>query len=369
MTRSTRPSARWAIGSAFLSAWLGGGAFGAESAISPVGEAPPEQAPAPVSVLGDQGGIVSRAGQFIVEGSVEYAHADRNRVLFRGIEVVESVLVGVFDVNESRQDAVTGAVGVRFGVSSRLEVGARAPYVYRSDQSVLGPIPGSNNPSGSSAGDRTFSASGDGLGDVEASARFQVAGGTGGWPFLIANLQAVAPTGSDPFKVARDISGAPTEAATGAGFWGASGGLTAIMPTDPAVLFGSLSYTRNFGRDIGTTIGSAQLDYAKPGDSLSSSLGFGVSLNERMSFNLGYGHSWSFGTRTVTRVLRSAAPGLPQTLSDPIESRSRDLQVGRYLFGVSYRMSERSTLNWMVEVGATDDATDIRTSLRIPFTL
>jgi len=30
--------------------------------------------------------------------------ADRNRAIFRGIEVVASVLIGVFDINESRQD-------------------------------------------------------------------------------------------------------------------------------------------------------------------------------------------------------------------------------------------------------------------------
>ncbi len=335
----------------------------------PVGEAPPEEAPPPISVLGDQGGIVSRAGQFTVEGGVEYAHADRNRVLFRGIEIIESVLVGVFDVNESRQDSVVGSVAARFGLSSRFEVGGRVPYVYRSDRSVLAPIAGSNNPPGSQAGVRDFAATGTGVGDVEISARYQLTDGRSGWPFLIANIQGVAPTGSDPFKVDRDFSGAPTEAATGAGFWGASGGLTAIMPTDPAVLFGTLGYTRNFGRDIDTMIGSSQIDYVKPGDSLNVNLGFGVSLNERMSFNLGYGHTWSFGTRTVTRVMQSQGPLEPPLLSGPITSESRDLQVGRYLFGVSYRMSENTTLNWAVEVGATDDATDIRTSLRIPFVL
>lgn len=339
------------------------------SEVTPVGEAPPEETPPPISVLGDQGGIVSRAGQFIVEGAVDYTHADRNRVLFRGIEVVESVLVGVFDINESRQDMLTASLAMRFGLSSRFEVGARVPYVYRSDRSVLAPVPGSNNPPGSPAGVRDFSAERDGLGDVEVNMRYQIAGGRGGWPFLIVNLQGVAPTGSDPFKVSRDISGAPTEAATGAGFWGASGGLTAIMPTDPAVLFATLGYTRNFDRNVDARIGSAQVDHVKPGDSFNANLGFGLSLNERMSFNLGYGHTWSFGTRTITRVLLSSGPLEPQRFSDPIVTESRDLQIGKYLFGVSYRMSDNTTLNWTVEVGATDDAADIRTGFRIPFIL
>jgi hypothetical protein len=38
------------------------------------------------------------------------------------------------------------------------------------------------------------------------------------------------------------------------------------------------------------------------------------------------------------------------------------------MFGVSYRMSDSATLNWNLEVGATDDAADVRTTFRVPFT-
>ena len=322
---------------------------GQPAGVETVGEAPTEERAPQIAVLGDQGGIITRAGQLTIEPSVEYAHADRNRVLFRGIEVVEAVLVGVFDINESRQDAVTAGLAVRYGLSSRLEVTARLPYVYRTDRSVLAPIPGSENPPGSGAGTRESLAEGNGIGDVEASVRYQLNRGRGGWPFLIGGLQVIAPTGS--------------------GFWGVSPSLTALMPSEPAVFFGTLGYTRNFGRNIDTRIGSAQLDYAKPGDSLSAALGFGVSLNERASFNLGYGHSWAFGTRTVSRVEQSGGPGQPPTLSAPISMTSRDLQIGRYMFGVSYRVGPTTTLNWAVEIGATDDATDVRTVLRVPISM
>lgn len=336
--------------------------------VETVGERPVEQErPPQIAVLGDQGGIITRQGRLTIEPSAEYAHADRNRVLFRGIEVVEAVLIGVFDINESRQDAVTGSIAARYGVTSRLEVSARLPYVYRTDRTVLAPVPGSENPPGSGAGTRETFASGDGIGDVEASVRYQLNRGRDGWPFLIAGVQVAAPTGSDPFKIARTPIGAPQEAATGSGFWGVSPSLTALMPSDPAVFFGSLGYTRNFGRDLDTRIGSAQLDYVKPGDSFSGALGFGVSLNDRASFNLGYGHTWAMGTRTVTRVEQSNGPGQPPTLSAPMTTVSRDLQIGRYMFGVTYRTSPRTTLNWAVEIGATEDATDVRTTLRVPF--
>ena len=62
-------------------------------------------------MLSEQGGIVTRTGQITIEPSLEYARADRNRVIFRGIEVPQSVLVGTFDINESRQDILTAALG------------------------------------------------------------------------------------------------------------------------------------------------------------------------------------------------------------------------------------------------------------------
>jgi hypothetical protein len=51
------------------------------------------------------------------------------------------------------------------------------------------------------------------------------------------------------------------------------------------------------------------------------------------------------------------------------ETTSHDLQIGRLPFGVTYRVSERASLNWSVELGATEDATDLRTVLRIPVVL
>jgi hypothetical protein len=102
----------------------------------------------------------------------------------------------------------------------------------------------------------------------------------------------------------------------------------------------------------------------KPGDAISASAGIGIALNQRTSFNLGYAHSWSFGTKTVQQLLMPT-----NDWGDPRAQQARDLQIGRLLFGVSYRTSNRTTLNWSVEMGATEDATDVRTVLRIPLIL
>lgn len=329
-----------------------------------VGEAPADaDRPPAVAVLGEQGSVVTRRGQLTGEWQMEYARADRNRAIFRGIEVVESVLVGVFDINESRQDVVTAAGTFRYGITDVFEVGVRLPYVYRNDASILAPIQGStpNDP----AATINSSSDGSGIGDLEISARYQLTKGRAGWPFLIANIQAVLPTGTSPFDVRRDALGRQLRAATGAGFYGISPSVTAILPSDPVVLFGTVGYTFNLPDDVNTQIPPVMIERVDPGDAVSFSAGIGVAFNQRTNLNLGYAHSWAFGTSTTTRLLEAGNA----TWSDPRTSTSRDLQIGRFLFGVTYRTSDYTSLNWSVEVGATDDATDLRTVLRIPFTL
>lgn len=332
--------------------------------IERVGQRPADRdRPPEVAVLGSEGSVVTRKGQLTGEIQLDYARADRNRALFRGIEVVESVLVGEFNINESRQDIITGSLAARYGLTDKLEIGARVPLVHRADSSVLVPVQGSTN--NDAAREITSAAKGTGIGDVEITARYQLASARGGWPFLVGNLQVVAPTGSDPFGVPRNTNGEALKAATGSGFWGVSPSITAILPTDPAVLFGTIGYTHNFGKAVNTVIDPVQLTYVKPGDSVSFSAGIGLSLNERTSLNLGYAQTWAFGTLTRTVLLRptEAQP------KGPIDQTGRDLQLGRFLFGVTYRVTDRASVNWSVEVGATDDAPDVRTVLRLPLLL
>lgn len=332
--------------------------------IERVGEAPSDfDRPPEVAVLGDQGSVVTRAGQLTGELQFEYARSDRNRAIFRGIEIPEAVLIGVFDINESRQDVLTAAATLRYGVSDRFEVGVRLPYVYRNDFSIRAPIPGSVPDEEAATIDN--SSKGNGIGDLELSMRYQLTNARRGLPFLIANLQAVIPTGTDPFGVPRDALGRALRSATGAGFYGISPSITAILPSDPVVLFGTLGYTFNLSNDVNTIIPPVIVEHVDPGDAIAASAGIGISFNERTTINLGYAHTWAFGTLTRTRPLE------PDNINPDVvtTTTSRDLQIGRFLFGMTYRVSERASVNWSVEVGATDDAADVRTILRIPFVL
>ena len=94
--------------------------------------------------------------------------------------------------------------------------------------------------------------------------------------------------------------------ATGSGFWGVQPSITAIVPSDPVVFFGTFGYTINIRRQhqrdarfirtrrrpcIDTTIGEVD-----PGDSINISLGMGLSLNEQFSMSLGFKYDYIFPT-------------------------------------------------------------------------
>ncbi|MGD1954373.1 MAG: hypothetical protein ACFBZ9_03865 [Sphingomonadales bacterium] len=349
--------------------------------VQPVGEAPEEDdRPPQVTVIADEGGVVTRKGQFTLEPAVEYTHLSRSRFAFRGIELIPSILVGVFDINDSEQNIVTSSLAARYGISSRFEVNARAPFVYRRDRASSIPVSDATqneqNRLQFQAGDRAA------LGDAEFALRYQLNRGRGGWPFLIANIQGVAPTGKDPYSLERDAAGTPTQAATGAGFWAVGGSVTAILPSDPAVLFGTVGYTRNFSRTVNSEISELlRIGRVEPGDQVSASLGVGLTLNPRLSINLGYAHSWAFSTRSESQFrpfdvlpandadAQAQYPNLMPGDEVPFTSQfvdTDDLHIGRFLFGMSLRISDRTTINWNVEIGATEAAPDVRTSIRVP---
>ena len=328
-----------------------------------VGKAPEDhERPIDLAVLNMQGSAVTRRGQLSGEVQFEYTRADRSRAVFRGVELVEAVLVGVFDINESRQDILGTSVGLRYGLTDRLEIGARLPFIYRNNASIVAPIAGSTGDDQAATIDS--SVKGSGIGDLELSARYQLLDDGGGLPFVIANLQAVLPTGDDPFATPRDELGRARRAATGAGFYGISPSVTAILPSDPLVLFGTFGYTFNLGKAVETRIPPVIINYVDPGDALSASVGVGIAFNQRTTVNFGYAHSWAFGTMTRTSLIDPTPswPGMRETTS-------RDLQVGRLLMGVTYRVTSRASINWSVELGATEDAPDVRTVLRVPIVL
>jgi hypothetical protein len=313
--------------------------------IAPVGEAPPEETQrVEVEALPEGSGVLTPKGSWVWENSFDYTHGSSNRLVFRGIEIVTGIQIGVIEASDADRDAISGATAFRAGLSDRIEVEARIPYLYRSDR-VTTLVQREETAT------RSLELEGKDLGDIELSLRYQLNAGRGGAPIYIANLRVKTPTGSSPFDIPRDEFGVAAELATGSGFWAVEPSVSFIYPTDPAVLFGSIGYLAHLADDIDRVIGDVPVGKVDPGDSISMAAGFGFALNPRFSFSLGYKHAYIMPTKSE--------------LGNTVQ-KSESLQVGAFTFGWSFRLSEQITLSNGYEVGTTSDSPDMRVVFRLP---
>ena len=303
---------------------------------------PEDGAPPEVSVISERGGVLTPRGTFVLEPSLEYTKASSNRLNFRGISIVEGFLIGAIDSIDADRDSVTAALSARYGITDRLEVELKVPYLRRDDrvETTTGAGTVENNITSS------------GLGDIEAAAHYQINDGANGWPFFVANLRYKSNTGDGPFDVTRDADGIPTELATGSGFHSVEPSVTALYPTDPAVLFANISYLYTLEDSVDTTVGTQFIQDVDPGDSVGFSFGVGFALNEELSLSLGYQHDFVFETETEIQGIGT--------------DKSDEFSVGSFLVGGSFRVHDRVGINLTTQFGATDDAPDVQVVLRVP---
>ena len=317
---------------------------------------PPEVAP-----IGDQPGVLTQRGTYVLEPSVQYGYSSSNRVALVGYTVIPAILIGLVDVREIKRNTFTTAITGRTGLSNRMEVEVKVPYVYRSDATV------SRELFTGTAVERVFDTSGKGLGDVEVAGRYQLNNGGPDQGYYIAGLRYKSRTGRDPFEVVTDCdqrcigenvtgTGLPLDLPTGSGFHSLQGTLTWLYPSDPAVFFGNLSYVHNFKRENVTRLvrnGVREpLGELEPGYVLGFNFGMGLALNDKASLSLGYDHS------TIARMKQNGQP----------VAGSVRTQLGTLLLGYSYRLSPKRTLNIAVGAGVTRDTPDVTLTLRVPMT-
>lgn len=322
----------------------------------PVGQAPPKQdekpRPPEMPRLSDVvGGVLTRQGKIVIEPALEYAFTDSNRVFLDAFTFIPAIAIGLIDIRQVDQHSMMASIGARYGMTDRLEIEARVPYRARFDEQRSRPV------SIGAGIDETFNASGNGLGDIEFAARYQFNSGAGGWPILVGNLRATAPTGKGPFDIkyarAQGVPGAvfPTEVPTGSGFFSFEPSVTALYATDPAVFFANLAYNYNMGTKEKALDGSGDKFKVDPGYAVGMTFGMGFGINERSSFNIGYGHRHIFNTKINNRTLKGS-----------------QLDIGQLLLGYAFKYSQQTTLNFSVAIGTTNDAQDVRLSFRMPMT-
>ena len=324
-----------------------------------VGSAPPqEQQPPAIAPLFDQPGILTPKGKFVLEPSLQYVYSSSNRVALVGYTIIPALLIGLVDVREVKRNTVTGALTTRYGLSNRLEVEARLPYVYRSDATISREI------FTGSAADTAFNNSGRAMGDIEVAARYQLNEGGANRPYFLGSLRFKSRTGKDPFEVVTDCvtrctanttgTGLPLDLPTGSGFYSLQPGVTWLFPSDPAVFFGGVNYTYNFKRsNVSRQVLNGEreaIGTVEPGGILGINFGMGLALNDRTSLSMGV---------DLNSVGRTRQNG------EPVRGSVRT-QLASLLMGYSYRYSDKTSFSITVGAGLTRDTPDLSLTLKVP---
>jgi hypothetical protein len=336
---------------------------GGQSA-QPVGQAPAaRERPPEVAPIFEQPGVLTAPGKWIVEPSLQYSYSSSDRIALVGYTVIPAILIGLIDVRNVKSNSLTATLAMRRGITNRFELEARVPYVYRFDNTRSREI------FTGTATDDSFDQDGKGIGDVELIGRYQINDGGGDSPYYIASLRFKSRTGKDPFEVRTSylVDGAATsrvalqeELPTGSGFYSFTPGLTVLIPSDPAVFFGGVSYQYSVKRSnvqpnvTGAPAELAKYDEIKPGGVFGFNFGMGLALNDRSSFSIGYDHL-SVGKTEASYANGGKATGVR-------------VQLGSLLLGYSYKLNSQRTLNLSLGVGVTRDTPDMQLTMRMPLT-
>ena len=316
----------------------------------PVGQAPEPRKP-DVAPLFEQPGVLTPNGKFVFEPSLQYAYSTSNRVMLVGYTIIPALVIGLIDVREVKRTSITTTLSGRYGLGNRGEVELRLPYVLRNDDTVGRPL------ATGSASDTTFNAKGHDIGDIEVVGRYQLNSGGADKPYFISSLRFKTRTGKDPFEVNTvGITGLQEDLPTGSGFYGLQPALTVLYPSDPAVLFGTVSYLHSFSRDNVTALNNntpQAIGKVAPGGVIGVNFGMGLALNEKSSFSIGYEHSLVLHTK----VNGAIPPGNVR------------LQLGTLLLGFSHRLSDKKTLSFSLGAGLTTDTPNVTLTFRLPMSL
>ncbi|MGH6752554.1 MAG: hypothetical protein ACREDP_10325, partial [Bradyrhizobium sp.] len=104
---------------------------------APVGEKPATSPPAEITAIPPDLGVLTPQGRLIIDPSIEYTRSSANRLVFAGVEVIPGINLGLIEASQVDRDAGVFTLAARYGLTNRIEVEARVPYVWRHDRLFL----------------------------------------------------------------------------------------------------------------------------------------------------------------------------------------------------------------------------------------
>ncbi|MDO7904124.1 transporter [Pseudomonas sp. K1(2024)] len=314
-----------------------------------------------VSNLYDEASGFFGGGRFSVETGISYARYDTRQLILNGFLALDSIFLGNINLDRIKADNWTLDLTARYNLDNRWQFDVNAPIIYRESTYQSGGV--GNNAQGISERSVTRDPT---LGDVNFGVAYKFLDESENTPDAVFSLRVKAPTGKDPFGIklrrdtANDSLSYPEDLPTGNGVWSISPGISLVKTFDPAVLFGSLSYTHTFEEsfgDVSSTLNQKVPGKVKIGDSFQVGAGVAFALNEKMSM------SFSVSDLIAKRSrIKSAETG-----DSWADVKSSDANAAYFNVGMTLAASDHLTIVPNLSIGLTEDAPDFTFSLKFPY--
>lgn len=352
-SKSTTVAGAPGVGAAAASGGAGGGSSYGQSLKD---DSAPAQS---VSNLYNEASGFFGDGKFSFETGISYARYDARQLTLNGFLALDSIFLGNINLDRIKADNWTLDLTGRYNVDNRWQFDVNVPVVYRESTYQSG---GANN-SGTTTSEASVTRDPT-IGDVNFGIAYKFLDETDTLPDAVVSVRVKAPTGKEPFGIKliespnNDNLYVPESLPTGNGVWSVTPGISLVKTFDPAVLFGSLSYTHNFEDsfdDISSNDGQKVGGKVSLGDSFQVGVGVAFALNEKMSMSF-----------SVSDLVQRKSKLKPDG-GDWQSVVSSDANAGYFNVGMTIAASQNLTIVPNLAIGMTDDAPDFTFSLKFPY--
>ncbi|CAI8830964.1 MULTISPECIES: transporter [Pseudomonas] len=312
-----------------------------------------------VSNLYDEASGFFGGGKFSVETGLTYTHYDTRALVLNGFLALDSIFLGNINLDRIKADNWTLDLTARYNLDQRWQFDINVPVVYRESTYSSGGAGGAGPVSSEATVRRDPT-----IGDVNFGVAYKFLDESENLPDAVVTLRVKAPTGKEPYGIklvndpTNDNLSVPESLPTGNGVWAITPGISLVKTFDPAVLFGSLSYTYNMQdsfSDISPTINTKVPGDVKLGDSWQIGAGIAFALNEKMSM------SFSFSDQFASKSKIKPDGGDWQSVP------SSDYNAANFNIGMTLAATDNLTIVPNLSIGLTDDAPDFSFSLKFPY--
>ncbi|MNU74687.1 hypothetical protein SAMN04490187_4131 [Pseudomonas jessenii] len=313
-----------------------------------------------VSNLYDEASGFFGGGKFSVETGITYSRYDSRQLVLNGFLALDSIFLGAINLDRIKADTWTLDLTGRYNFNNRWQFDLNVPVVYRESTYQSG---GGNSGAANVTTEDTVKEDPT-IGDVNFGVAYKFLDESANTPDAVVTLRVKAPTGKDPFgiklvRVADNSNLAvPESLPTGNGVWSITPGISLVKTFDPAVLFGSLSYTYNMEEsfdDISSNPAVETPGKVRIGDSFQIGAGIAFALNEKMSMSF-----------SVSDLVQRKSK-LKEDGGDWQAVVSSDANAGYFNIGMTIAATDSLTIVPNLSIGMTDDAPDFQFSLKLPY--